>query len=165
VSTWPATKARGVLAALHRIGWRIKRTTGSHNVLERAGWADYVFAFHDQDEIGPLPLQRSFRTYSMSDAKRREGELADSLGKQATVLGLDGTRLRAIYDFVRRDDRNAGLQLLPIYAEYARYRGERVWIILLNWEKLRHDEGGVGHMRVFVVAADRDKIRSFTTCN
>ncbi len=58
MSTWPATKARVVLAALMRIGWRIKRTTGSHKVLERAGWPDFVFAFHDQDEIGPRMLAR-----------------------------------------------------------------------------------------------------------
>ena len=51
-----------MLSALLRIGWRIKRTTGSHQVLERAGWADYVFAFHDQDEIGPRMLARITRS-------------------------------------------------------------------------------------------------------
>jgi predicted RNA binding protein YcfA (HicA-like mRNA interferase family) len=53
VSAWPAAKARQVLAALQRVGWRIKRQTGSHKTLERAGWPDVVFAFHDGDEIGP----------------------------------------------------------------------------------------------------------------
>jgi predicted RNA binding protein YcfA (HicA-like mRNA interferase family) len=47
-----------VLQALLRIGWYIKRTTGSHRVLSREGWADYVFAFHDGDEIGPKALAR-----------------------------------------------------------------------------------------------------------
>jgi predicted RNA binding protein YcfA (HicA-like mRNA interferase family) len=61
VSNWPASKARVVLAALLRLGWRIKRTTGSHKTLERAGWPDYVFAFHDQDEIGPRMLPRIAR--------------------------------------------------------------------------------------------------------
>jgi predicted RNase H-like HicB family nuclease len=42
-----------VPAALLRIGWRIKRESGSHKVLSRAGWADVVFPFHDKDEIGP----------------------------------------------------------------------------------------------------------------
>lgn len=47
MSHWPSTKARRVLAALLRIGWRIKRERrGSHRVLERTGWADYIFAFH-----------------------------------------------------------------------------------------------------------------------
>jgi predicted RNA binding protein YcfA (HicA-like mRNA interferase family) len=41
-----------------RIGWRVKRTGGSHRVLERAGWPDVVFAFHDGDEIGPRMLAR-----------------------------------------------------------------------------------------------------------
>jgi predicted RNA binding protein YcfA (HicA-like mRNA interferase family) len=56
---WPSTKARKVLAALLKIGWRVKReATGSHKVLEREGYTDYVFAFHDNDEIGPKMLAR-----------------------------------------------------------------------------------------------------------
>jgi predicted RNA binding protein YcfA (HicA-like mRNA interferase family) len=58
---WPSTRARRVLAALLRIGWRIKRQRGSHRVLERPGWPDYVFAFHDDDEIGPRMLARIAR--------------------------------------------------------------------------------------------------------
>jgi predicted RNA binding protein YcfA (HicA-like mRNA interferase family) len=58
VSAWPATKARRVVAALLRNGWSIKRQSGSHRVLERAGWADLVFAFHDDVEIGPRMLAR-----------------------------------------------------------------------------------------------------------
>ncbi len=58
MSQWKAARARQVLAALLRIGWAIKRTTGSHRVLERAGWQDYAFAFHDADEIGPVMLSR-----------------------------------------------------------------------------------------------------------
>ncbi len=58
MSQWKAAKARQVLAALLRIGWAIKRTTGSHRVLERAGWPDFIFAFHDADEIGPVMLSK-----------------------------------------------------------------------------------------------------------
>ncbi len=58
MSSWPSAKARRVLAALLRIGWRLKRQTGSHRTLERAGWSDYVFAFHDDVEIGPKMLAR-----------------------------------------------------------------------------------------------------------
>ncbi len=47
-----------MLAALLRIGWRINRETGSHKTLARDGWPDYVFAFHDGDEIGPRMLSR-----------------------------------------------------------------------------------------------------------
>jgi len=38
-----------VLAALERIGWRVKRQRGSHKLLAREGWPDYEFAFHDND--------------------------------------------------------------------------------------------------------------------
>ena len=56
---WSASKANQVLAALLRIGWSIKRESGgSHRVLQRGGWPDYVFAFHERDEIGPRMLAR-----------------------------------------------------------------------------------------------------------
>jgi predicted RNA binding protein YcfA (HicA-like mRNA interferase family) len=58
MSKWPSTRARLVLAALLRIGWRTKRQSGSHRTLERAGWSDSVFAFHDDEEIGPRMLAR-----------------------------------------------------------------------------------------------------------
>jgi predicted RNA binding protein YcfA (HicA-like mRNA interferase family) len=47
-----------VLSALSRIGWNIKRQAGSHKILCRPGWADFVFAFHDNDEIGSRMLSR-----------------------------------------------------------------------------------------------------------
>ena len=56
--SWPATKAKRVLAALKRIGWAIKRQSGSHRTLSRTAWADFVFAFHDDEEIGPRMLSR-----------------------------------------------------------------------------------------------------------
>ncbi len=58
---WPSTKARHVLAALLRVGWSVKRQTGSHKVLSRDGWPDLVFAFHDNEEIGPRMLARLAR--------------------------------------------------------------------------------------------------------
>ena len=58
MSQWRSAKARRVLAALLRIGWEVKRTTGSHRILARASWADTVFAFHDGEEIGPKMLAR-----------------------------------------------------------------------------------------------------------
>jgi len=58
MSQWPATKAKQVLAALLRIGWSIKRTSGSHRILERMSWPDYVFSFHDREEIGPRMLAK-----------------------------------------------------------------------------------------------------------
>ena len=61
MSSWPAAKARRVFAALLRIDWQIKRETGSHKVLARADWPDYVFAFHDGEEIGPRMLARIAR--------------------------------------------------------------------------------------------------------
>ena len=58
MSQWPAAKARRVLAALLRLGWTIKRERGSHRTLARSGWPDFVFAFHDQEELGPRMLAR-----------------------------------------------------------------------------------------------------------
>ena len=55
---WSSTRARRVLAALLRIGWIVKRQSGSHRTLCRPGWQDFVFAFHDNEEIGPRMLAR-----------------------------------------------------------------------------------------------------------
>jgi predicted RNA binding protein YcfA (HicA-like mRNA interferase family) len=61
MSRWPAVKAHRVLAALFRIGWSIRRQSGSHRTLQRPGFPDYVFAFHDGEEIGPRMLARIAR--------------------------------------------------------------------------------------------------------
>ena len=58
MTDWPAARAGLVLRALHRIGWAVKRQSGSHRTLARPGWPDYVFAFHDREEIGPRMLAR-----------------------------------------------------------------------------------------------------------
>jgi predicted RNA binding protein YcfA (HicA-like mRNA interferase family) len=58
MSEWKTVKARHLLAALLRVGWRVKRQTGSHKILERPDWPNVVFAFHDNEEIGPKMLAR-----------------------------------------------------------------------------------------------------------
>jgi predicted RNA binding protein YcfA (HicA-like mRNA interferase family) len=58
MSGWKSVKAGQLLAALLRIGWKVKRQTGSHKILERPSWPDVVFAFHDNEEIGPKMLAR-----------------------------------------------------------------------------------------------------------
>ncbi len=47
------------MKALEKIGWTVKRESGgSHRVLARAGWPNFVFAFHEREEIGPKMLAR-----------------------------------------------------------------------------------------------------------
>ena len=55
MNQWPSSKARWGLAARFASAGRssVKRVS-SHP--EREGWADCVFAFHDNDEIGPRML-------------------------------------------------------------------------------------------------------------
>jgi len=56
---WSSAKAKHVLSALLQTGWSIKRhKKGSHRILWRDGWSDFVFAFHDNEEIGPRMLAR-----------------------------------------------------------------------------------------------------------
>ena len=62
MNQWPTTRAKRLLGALLRIGWSIKRQSGSHRTLSRPGWADVVFAFHDKEEIGPRMLARIAKT-------------------------------------------------------------------------------------------------------
>jgi predicted RNA binding protein YcfA (HicA-like mRNA interferase family) len=41
-----------------KIGWSIKRQSSSHKTLERQGYPDYVFAFHDSEEVGSKMVAR-----------------------------------------------------------------------------------------------------------
>ncbi|NCP15501.1 type II toxin-antitoxin system HicA family toxin [bacterium] len=58
MSQWHSIKAKRLLSALLRLGWTVNRQTGSHKVLAKPGWPDVVFAFHDNEEIGPRMLAR-----------------------------------------------------------------------------------------------------------
>jgi predicted RNA binding protein YcfA (HicA-like mRNA interferase family) len=59
MTRWRSAKAKQVMAALLHTGWAIRRESGgSHRVLARAGWPNFVFAFHDREEIGPKMLAR-----------------------------------------------------------------------------------------------------------
>lgn len=61
MSEWPSAKAKRILAALLAIGWQVKRQSDSHKTLQRSGFPDFVFAFHDNEEIGPRMLSRIAR--------------------------------------------------------------------------------------------------------
>jgi len=52
VTNWPGARAQRVLAALARIGWAIKRQSGSHRILSRSGSPEFVFPFHNGEETG-----------------------------------------------------------------------------------------------------------------
>jgi len=58
MSRWPASKARRVYAALIRIGWQLKRQSDRTERCRAKGWPDFVFAFHDGEQIGPRMLAR-----------------------------------------------------------------------------------------------------------
>ncbi len=58
MSAWRATKAKRVYAALQRIGWTLKKQVGSHRKLQRNGWPNYTFCFHDGEEVGPVALAK-----------------------------------------------------------------------------------------------------------
>ena len=68
MTSFPSAKAKKVLAALLRLGWVVKRQTGSHKTLSRSGWPDYVFAFHDGDEIGPSMISRIAKATGLTPA-------------------------------------------------------------------------------------------------
>jgi predicted RNA binding protein YcfA (HicA-like mRNA interferase family) len=58
MSRWGSASSSRVRKALLKKGWQLKRQTGSHRVLSKAGFSDYVFAFHENEEIGPRMLAR-----------------------------------------------------------------------------------------------------------
>ena len=58
MSSWASTKARVVLKALLRRGWKIVSQRGSHIKLHHPERGNYMFGFHDNEEIGPAMLAR-----------------------------------------------------------------------------------------------------------
>ncbi|MGQ0456127.1 MAG: type II toxin-antitoxin system HicA family toxin [Hyphomicrobium sp.] len=58
MSQFGSAKSKRVLAAPLRIGWHMERQSGSHKTLRRDQWPEVVFAFHDDEEIGPRMLAR-----------------------------------------------------------------------------------------------------------
>ena len=60
MSVWPSKKAGRVFKALLSIGWQPVYQTGSHIKLRHrtSKFPDYVWAFHDNVEIGPRMLAR-----------------------------------------------------------------------------------------------------------
>ena len=59
MSKWPSAKAKVVYRALLRIGWKEKARKGSSHVqLERPGYPEYTWAWHDSVEIGPVALKK-----------------------------------------------------------------------------------------------------------
>lgn len=69
MTRWPSVKAKQLLAALQNIGWEVKRVTDSHRVLSRLGFPDYVFSFHDREEIGPRMLARVAKRTGLKSGK------------------------------------------------------------------------------------------------
>jgi predicted RNA binding protein YcfA (HicA-like mRNA interferase family) len=59
MTEWRAVRARQT--ALQRTGWHTMRQRGSHRVLAKEGRPNFVFAFHDNEEIGPKMLARIAR--------------------------------------------------------------------------------------------------------
>ena len=60
MSAWPSAKARRVFKALLAIGWMPTSQTGSHIKLKHreSKFPDYIWSFHDNQEIGPRMLAR-----------------------------------------------------------------------------------------------------------
>ncbi|MGA8150145.1 MAG: type II toxin-antitoxin system HicA family toxin [Terriglobales bacterium] len=59
MSKWPSSKASRVYRALFRIGWKPKAEKGSSHVqLQRQGFRDYTWAWHDSEELGPVALKK-----------------------------------------------------------------------------------------------------------
>jgi predicted RNA binding protein YcfA (HicA-like mRNA interferase family) len=59
MSQWGSCKAKLLYRALLNRGWTLKREAkGSHRILQREGYSNFVFSFHDGEEIGPRMLSR-----------------------------------------------------------------------------------------------------------
>lgn len=95
MSSWGASKAKRVFAALLRIGWVVKRTSGSHTTLSRPDWPASVLteAAHAQ---APLMFSKVVRPASAMDAKLRaaaQGRAGKYLLEGFAFFGRDSIML------------------------------------------------------------------------
>jgi len=58
LSQWRSTKAKLVMRALLRKGWRVVSQKGSHIKLFHPDHGNVMFGFHDNEEIGPRMMSR-----------------------------------------------------------------------------------------------------------
>jgi predicted RNA binding protein YcfA (HicA-like mRNA interferase family) len=110
VSNWPATKARRVLAALQRIGWVVKRQSGSHRTLSRPDRPNFVFAFHDDEELGSRILARIAKHTGLtpSDLSRGMPRRLESPSRRRHSL----SRARLLAPAVSMHQRNSGQDMV-----------------------------------------------------
>jgi predicted RNA binding protein YcfA (HicA-like mRNA interferase family) len=73
MNQWSSTRARRVLAALLRVGWIVKRQSGSHRTLSRTGWPDY-----DNEELGPRMLARIAKRTGWREALAKLAALVEA---------------------------------------------------------------------------------------
>jgi predicted RNA binding protein YcfA (HicA-like mRNA interferase family) len=58
LSQWASAKAKAVRRALLKKGWSIVSQKGSHLKLTHPQFGNYMFGFHDNEEIGPRMLAK-----------------------------------------------------------------------------------------------------------
>jgi predicted RNA binding protein YcfA (HicA-like mRNA interferase family) len=58
LSQWPSVKAKVLLRALLKKGWSVVSQRGSHIKLNHPDRGNYIFGFHDNEEIGPKMLAK-----------------------------------------------------------------------------------------------------------
>jgi predicted RNA binding protein YcfA (HicA-like mRNA interferase family) len=66
LTQWPSTKAKVVLRALLRKGWTVVSQKGSHIKLNHPTFGNYMFGFHDQEEIGSVMMARIAKRTGLS---------------------------------------------------------------------------------------------------
>jgi predicted RNA binding protein YcfA (HicA-like mRNA interferase family) len=59
VSKFRSSKASRVYSALLRLGWTPKASkSGSHVQMQKDGWVDFTWAWHESVEIGHVALKK-----------------------------------------------------------------------------------------------------------
>lgn len=72
MSNWPSAKAKRVLAALHRIGWSLKRQSGSHKTLERSGSQSIADQIEQPHSFNICPVHSVITQESMRESNNTQ---------------------------------------------------------------------------------------------
>ncbi len=124
------------------------------NENERSGFLWYCFANkHDESK---------FSSQKTKDWQVKYEKFSTALVKKAESLGFDPVSLAEILRLIHGDADLYGQAYLPVGAYQTNLSGDRVWIVVIKWE--RSDCAELGHVRMYAYNQRNLKQVAFKTC-
>ena len=110
------------------------------------------------------PDEAKFISYETDGWMDNYSIFADALTRKARSNGLDATSLGKVLEVILQGA--DGLALLPVGAYQVTLKGEPVWIVVVNWERVSPNHSFfLAHVRVFAYDQKTLGLVGFVTCD